>query len=58
MVATSEEALRIVDGDAVAGDKGSLDGEADGHLLVARAGNAVGIGDDEGNVGHLTPDAA
>ena len=57
-MARSQEVGRIVDGDAVVGHKGSLDGEADGHLLVARAGNAVGIGDDKGNVGHLTPEAA
>ena len=43
--------------DVVIRDKGGLDGEADGHLLVARVGNAVGIGDDKGNVGHLTPES-
>jgi hypothetical protein len=53
-----KEPRRIVDDDDVIGHKGSLDGEADGHLLVARVGNAVGIGDDKGNVGHLTPDDA
>ena len=53
-----KEPRRIVDGDAVVGHKGSLDGEADGHLLFGRARNAVSGSNDKGNIAHLTPDAS